>query len=339
MRQKRTTIQDVAKASQVSISTISRFLHGRYESMSETTKERIAQVISELNYKPNVLAQGLKGNITKTIAIVVVDISYPFCASIIRSLSTILTAADYRLIVSDSGGDKARERSILESLIAQQVEGIIIQTNGDNNDLIKDIAKDLPVVIVDRQFDITNTINVVTNNQKASFELTEHLFRAGYHDVVYVTEQILGISTRQARLDGYEQACLQFKHKSIIAWVSKDNATSLEAAIQQIRNHAIEKPAAIYTANGLLMLPLYPLIRNEGWNIPEELGLATFDEPDWACLITPPLTCVRQPTSEIGVLCGQAVLEALEQNKNTQKVQIITIPSIITPRGSTLLSK
>ncbi len=338
MRQKRITIQDVARASNVSISTISRFLHGRYESMSDTTKERIAQVISELNYKPNVLAQGLKGNITKTIAIVVVDLGYPFCVSIIRSLSTLLTTADYRLVVSDSGGNKARERSLLESLIAQQVEGIIIQTNGDNNDLIKDIAKELPVVIIDRQFDIANTINVVTNNQEASFELTKHLFSAGYHDVVYLTEPIAGISTRQARLEGYEQACSQANRERFVVWVNKGNPASLDAAVKQIRNLPIKNPTAIYTANGLIMLPLYPLIRNEGWKIPEEFGLATFDDPDWACLITPPLTCVRQPTSEIGVLSGQAVLQALEQDKSSQKLQITTIPSIITARGSTRLN-
>ncbi|MHB1682557.1 MAG: LacI family DNA-binding transcriptional regulator [Bacilli bacterium] len=338
MRQKRITIEDVAKASNVSISTISRFLNGRYESMSATTKERIAQIIAELNYKPNVLAQGLKGNITKTIAIVVVNISYPFCVSVIRSLSTILTEAGYRLIVSDSGGDKAREQGLLESLMAQQVEGIIIQTNGANNDLLAQMAKELPVIIIDRQFDIPHTINVVTNNKEVSFQLTEQLFSAGYQDVVYLTELIAGISTRKARLEGYEEACSYTNHKSFVVRVNKDDPDSFDTAMIQIRDLPIHKPAAVYTANGLIMLPLYPLIRDEGWKIPEEYGLATFDEPDWVYLTTPPLTCVRQPTAEIGELSGHAVLRALQLNKPPQKRQISIVPSHITLRESTRLS-
>ncbi len=306
--------------------------------MSSSTKERIAHIIAELNYKPNVLAQGLKGHITKTVAIVVVNISYPFCVSVIRSLSTVLTEAGYQLIVSDSGGDKTREENLLESLMAQQVEGIIIQTNGANNELLAQIAQSVPVIIIDRQFNIPHTINVVTNNKEASLQLTEQLFEAGYKNVVYLTELIDGISTRKARLEGYEAACSKSNHKNFVVFVHKDNANSLKSAIMQIHELPIQKPAAIYTANGLIMLPLYPLIRNEGWNIPLEYGLATFDEPDWLCLATPPLTCVRQPTSEMGRLSGMAVLRALQLHKLPQKRQVIMVDSQITLRESTRLS-
>ena len=335
---KRVTIEDVAKASEVSISTISRFLNGRYESMSAATRDRIAQVIAELNYKPNVHAQGLKGVGTKTIAIIVVNISYPFCVSVIQSLSAVLTDAGYRLIVSDTGGDKDREQSFLQSLLAQQVEGIIIQTNGANNDLLAQIAKHIPVIIIDRQFDIPHSINVVTNNVEASFQLTEQLFVAGYKEVIYLTEPIEGISTRKGRLEGYEHACVKTSHKQFVVWVNKDDPVSFDHAIKHITQLPIQKPAAIFTANGLIMLGVYPLVRNEGWAVPAQYGLATFDEPDWAWLTTPPLTCIRQPTTQIGQLSGQAVLRALQQNNLPKKRQMKVVPSHITLRGSTQLS-
>ncbi|QQE78144.1 LacI family DNA-binding transcriptional regulator [Alicyclobacillus sp. SO9] len=338
MREKRVTIQDVAKAADVSITTVSRFLNKRYESMSTATRERIARVIEELNYKPNILAQGLKGNKTKTVAIVVVNITYPFCVSVIRSLSTMLNEAGYRLMVADTGGDAAREQSLLESLMAQQVEGMIVQTNGDNNNLLGEIAKQLPVIIIDRQFDIPHTVNVITDNEDASRKLTHTLFQNGYNTVVYLTEPIAGISTRHGRLKGYESACRETGHEAIVVWVNKDESDSFKRALGEIQGLNLNKPAAIFTANGLIMLSFYPLIRDAEWNVPRDFGLATFDEPDWVRLTTPPLTCVRQPTTEIGHFSGEAILKALRASKGLKRRQVAVFPSEIMLGDSTRLS-
>ena len=149
MPDKKVTIKDVAREAGVSIATISRYLNQNYSSMSEATKNRIEEVIQNLNYHPNKMAQGLKGQ-SRTIAVVVVNMSYPFCVSVIRSISEVLNESGYSLLVCETGEDPDKELTLLRSLVANGVDGIILQTNGKNNDVLHDLAKKMPIVLVDR---------------------------------------------------------------------------------------------------------------------------------------------------------------------------------------------
>ena len=301
------TIKDVAKAAGVSITTVSRYINKRYESMSVETRERIEKVIEELNYQPNKMAQGLKGQ-TRTIAVVVVNLGYPFAVSVIRSISSVLSEMGYALLVGESADDTEQEAQLLQSLMSQGVDGIIIQTSGQNNELLERIAAEKPVVLIDRQFDVPGASNVITNNQEASRELTERLFQQGYQHVVFVSEEPSNLSTRVERLDGYLAACRAASIPSDVRWVLREDPVSIAALAKDLQSQPPKKPFAVYTANGLVMLELYPKLTHLRYSIPNEMGIATFDEPDWVHVTRPRLTCVRQPTDEMGITAAQTVL-------------------------------
>jgi len=335
--QKRVTIQDVAKQAGVSITTVSRYLNGRFDAMSEDTQHRIRDVIATLNYQPNVLAQGLKGNRSKTVAVVVVNIGYPFCVSLIRALQDVFTPAGYSLVVVETGGDSAREYNCLLSLQAQQVDAFVLQTNGDNNRLVEEMATRIPVVFVDRQFPIPGVTSVITNNEVASFDLTSHLFLEGYRRVLYVTEAPDKVSTRTERIDGYRKACKAHKIAPWIALVDRNVPSTFTTAAEQLSDAAESRsPQAVYTANGLLMLELYPFLRTQNWPVPSQLGIATFDEPDWVHIATPSITCVRQPVADIGAYTANTVLHLLEDYKKPE-TQVQILDSVLVLRDSTRL--
>lgn len=304
------TIKDVAKAAGVSITTVSRYINKRYESMSVETRERIEKVIAELNYQPNKMAQGLKGQ-TRTIAVVVVNLGYPFAVSVIRSISSVLSEMGYALLVGESAGDTEQEAQLLQSLMSQGVDGIIIQTSGQNNELLERIAEEKPVVLIDRQFDVSGASNVITNNQEASRELTERLVQQGYQHVIFVSEEPSNLSTRVERLDGYVAACRTANIPSDVRWVLREDPVSIAALAKDLQNQPPKKPFAVYTANGLVMLELYPKLTHLRYSIPNEMGIATFDEPDWVQVTHPRLTCVRQPTDEMGITAAETVLRRL----------------------------
>ncbi len=308
---KRVTIRDVAQKAGVSITTVSRYLNQNYGSMSEATKERIAEVIAELGYRPNKLAQGLRG-LSRTVAVLVVNMGYPFCVSVIRSLSNALHRAGFSLMVYETGGDAEREKTLLESLISHQVDGLVIQTNGANNDVLGELARQIPVVIVDRRFQVPYATNVITNNAEASESLVDALFQRGYQRVLYVTEALENISTRVERLQGYEAACRRHGREPWVAWVQRNDEDSMRSAAHMLESSFEGRPLAVYTANGLVMLELYPYLKALSLRVPTELGIATFDEPDWVKIATPQLTCVRQPTEEMGECAAQAVLDQLQ---------------------------
>lgn len=334
-RRQRITIKDVAREAGVSITTVSRYLNQNYESMGEETRARIKEVIHSLGYQPNKLAQGLKGS-SRSIGVVVVNISYPFCVSVIRSVSKILSDAGYNLMVCETGGEKKREETMIRSLIAQNIGGLIIQTNGANNALLEEIARTIPVVLIDREFPIPQVINVVTNNHEASKNLTSALFQEGYQRVLFVTEPLSGISTRIERLNGYTKACEQYQKEPCVVWIDRENTPTLRSVVELLPSSPVTDLFAVYTANGLIMLDLYPFLKETHFASPSPMGLATFDEPDWAKLTTPYLTCVRQPTDEIGQYAAKAILDHIK-NAGTLNHHVEVIPSTVIVSDSSRL--
>lgn len=335
-KRQRITIKDVAREAGVSITTVSRYLNQNYESMGEETRERIKEVIDSLGYQPNKLAQGLKGP-SRNIGVVVVNMGYPFCVSVIRSISKVLSEAEYNLMVCETGGEKKREETMIRSLVAQNIGGLIIQTNGKNNMLIEEIARTIPVVLIDREFRIPRVINVVTNNHETSQQLACSLFQEGYQQVFYVTERLDDISTRIERLNGYKEACKQFQIEPCVVWIERENTLSIKSILEFLPSRPTTKPFAVYTANGLIMLDLYPILTETSFASPDPMGLATFDEPDWVKLTTPSLTCVRQPTDEIGQYAALSILHNIKDVSNL-KPHVEVIASIVIESDSSRLN-
>lgn len=335
---KRITIQDVASQAGVSITTVSRYLNGRYASMGKATRTRIGEVIDELGYRPNALAQGLKGNRTHIVAAVVVNTTYPFCVGFLRPLGNVLSRAGYHLFVCETGGDIQRERDIIESLLAQQVDAMVVQSDGHNNHLYGEIATTMPVVFADRGFDVPSAYHVTTNNYEASKRVTQHLIDSGYKQILYVTEDPEDvIPTRQHRLNGYTDACLEANLETWTIIVDKSNQATFQTVYDAIPS-AEDKaalPMAIYTANGLLMVQLYHRLVHSGLNVPNQLGLATFDDPEWAQFVEPSLTCVRQPAVAMGEHTAKFLLELLERGAVLDDAKKQVVPSTLIIGGST----
>jgi LacI family transcriptional regulator, kdg operon repressor len=334
MTQRRVTIQDVARHAGVSITTVSRYLNQRYDAMSDDTKNRIAGVIAELKYQPNALARGLKSNQSGMIAVVVVNISYPYCVSLIQTLSNRLSPVGYNVHVCETGGDPKREAQILANVISKQADALIIQTNGDNNELLANIANQIPVILVDRQFNIPGTSCAVTNNQEASYQITDYLFQEGYHEILYVTEEEERISTRIERKTGYIKACRAHGKVPWVGFVDRQNLQTFADLAASIEADKHQKPFAIYTANGLLMMQLYRnlqgLLYTDRPHVP--IGIATFDEPDWVGIVNPSMTCVRQPVEQIGEWTAKVVVTQIKSGKSqkrTQKVRILPSSLVI----------
>lgn len=335
MSDKKVTIKDVAREAGVSIATVSRYLNHNYSSMSEETKHRIEEVIHTLNYHPNKMAQGLKGQ-SRTIAVIVVNMSYPFCVSVIRSISEVLNESGYSLLVCETGEDSEKELTLLRSLVAHGVDGIILQTNGQNNDMLQDLAQKMPIVLVDRHFDISGVKNVLTNNEEASYQLTYALFNEGYERIYFISETLHGLSTRMDRHSGYLRACAERNRDPHVCWVDRNNPASMQSVIDLVKQHPSQHPFAVYTSNGLLMLEVYPLLTGLSLQVPMEMGIATFDEPDWVKITQPRMTCVRQPTHEIGQLAANTVLERLRGDiKAHLQPAVQTIPSVLVLSAST----
>ncbi|MGF7400656.1 LacI family DNA-binding transcriptional regulator [Thermoanaerobacterium thermosaccharolyticum] len=165
------TIDYVAKKAGVSKTTISRFLNGRYEYMSDATRENIKKVIEELNYRPNNLARSLKLNRSNLIGVLVSDIGNHFSSILVKGIEKVLKENGYNLIIASTDNDATKEREYILSLLDNNVDGLIINTAGGNDDfLIRLSKKGLPIVLADRSIKDTVFDTVVVNRYEHNYK-------------------------------------------------------------------------------------------------------------------------------------------------------------------------
>ena len=148
---KNLTIVDIAKSAGVSKTTVSRYLNGQYEYMSEQTRERIKKVIEVSGYQPNKLAQSLKNQKSMLVGFVVADIESPFTSAAIKSVGDAMLGTGYNLVTANSDNSYERELENIQSLIGQQVDGLIVNTVTSSTPRLIGLANGgLPVVLLDR---------------------------------------------------------------------------------------------------------------------------------------------------------------------------------------------
>lgn len=133
---KRVKMSDVAKKTGVSLSTVSQYMNGRYEYMSSETKEKIKNVAEELNYIPNSIARSLATAKTKTIGVIVSNITGYFTSSVVRGVEDYCKKNDYSIIIYNTDHDSELEKKSINILKMLRVDGILIVPSGKNNELI-----------------------------------------------------------------------------------------------------------------------------------------------------------------------------------------------------------
>lgn len=318
------TINDVAARAGVSKTTVSHYLNGRYDSMSKETKENIAQVVEELGYRPNALARSLKQKKTHTIGAIVANILNPFSTSIIRGVEDYCNQHGFSLILCNADEDPVKEREYLEVLADKQVDGLIINTTGHNNDLIKNLNLHLPVVLIDRKVPEINTDTVTSDSRKGVQLMIDHLIKLGRSEIAFFTMPYHEVSPRTERVLGYRQALashgIACKQHLLVETVL-DEAAVIRAVETVLASP--EPPAAIFGANNLMTMAVVKALKKLNISIPRDIAVVGFDDWDWAELIDPPVTVVSQPTYAMGQEAATLLIKRLKSKRNSRKPAVI----------------
>lgn len=185
---KKLTIDDVAQKAGVSKSTVSQFLNKRFKYMSEATKNRIEAVIEELNYQPNGLARSLKQNRTHMVGIIVANIDYTLSIQCIRAIENELQHHGIQVIICNADENAEKESKYVETLIARQVDGLIIFPTGNNPSAYsKLIEADFPLVFMDRLVDGITTQSLLLDNEMAAKIGVGQLIQQGHERIALVS--------------------------------------------------------------------------------------------------------------------------------------------------------
>ena len=210
------TIKEIACRAQTSKTTVSFYLNGRTDKMSEETRQRIAKVIEETNYRPSVAARLLNAKETKLIGVIIGDITNSFANQIVKGIDDIAREKRYQLIVGNSNYILENEEDYVNRMLAMGVDGFIVQPSSKFDQLVDKIKNEgKEVVFIDSQVSMDREKWVKTNNYEAVLEASEMLMEKGYDEYIMITADPSVLSTRKERATGFIDA-LQLKGKQCI---------------------------------------------------------------------------------------------------------------------------
>ncbi|HEY3425372.1 MAG TPA: LacI family DNA-binding transcriptional regulator [Negativicutes bacterium] len=334
------TIADVAKRAGVSKTTISRYLNGKFEFMSEESQKRIKDIIEELNFRPNNLARSLKSSKSGLIGVLIADITNPFSSVLVKGITDCCKQYGYNVVIANTDNDSEKEREYILSMIDQRVEGLIVNTTGKNNEFLEDInSKHVPIILADRPLFPTMFDTVRTNDWQATIDAINYLAEEGFTRVGLFTEPINNIETRTIRQQAYRKACcevLQIEPQEYV--IDSKDEHGVQNLVQKFLSTNAGQQNVIFTTNGVTMLSVLGAIHRLGLYIPKDIAICGFDNWPWMELIGTGITAISQPFYDVGVGCVERVMFRL-QEKSQCSPEVIELSNQLIIRGSTKLGK
>lgn len=335
MGNKKVTLSSIAEELKVSKSLISLVLNGRGDQMSinKATQEKVIKKAQELNYRPNQVARGLRMGQTKTIGLLVADISNPFFARITRTVEYFAEMEGYSLIVCSSDEDKEKELRLLRMLFNRQVDGIIMSSTLNDSKLLKEfMPSSFPLVLIDRTLSGCKGNFVGVDNENAVFKAVKELFARGHKHIGFLTITPDYISTLKDRRRGYLKAVQEIKGKITDSHILQlDYKQVKEKNYLMIREYLSKNPeiTAIFTSNNSLAVGCLEAIKSLNLSIPKDISLITFDDVELFKYTSPPLTSIAQPLAEIGKSAVSILLENIKNGAFSPKTEILQTQLII----------
>jgi LacI family transcriptional regulator len=304
----RPTLKHVADKAGVSPGMAGRVL-GNYGYFSENTKRKVLQAARALNYTPNVIARSLRTRLTKTIGVLISDITTFFWTTLVRGLQDKAAKAGFSVILCNSDEETRNEREYLKTLVERNVDGLVISPTAGNHSYLKKLARsEVPIVLVDRKIRGLGVPAIRVDNRTGAYDAVKHLIGLG-HERIAIIKGIDGIETSDERYAGYAQALSEHRipiRETLVkaGWFLKDQAFAATQDILRMRN----PPSAIFVCNEPMVSGCILALKENGVRIPEDIAIIGFDDPVWASYMDPPLTTVSQPSYTMGMLAFDYVL-------------------------------
>lgn len=298
-----TTIRDVARKANVSVTTVSRVLNSSDHPVNEETRQRILDAIHELEFSPNAAARQLLKHETRTIGLIVPDIANPYYPEIVKGVETVASELGYTVILCNTHRQLDKTLHYLSVLREKRVDGIIFAGGGSEGATgqIQSLkGKNIRMVFIGRHDTAGPSVKI--NNVLGARQATTHLVNLGHRRIAHVAGP--SVSTTSAdRLAGYRQALEE-------AGIAVDpnlilpgdfRPQSAYGAVAGLFRSGTPRPTAIFAANDLMAVGALKAIKDAGLRVPEDIALVGFDNIDIASFVRPPLTTVAIPMYEMGV--------------------------------------
>lgn len=342
MKKNRTSIKDIAKELNVSVTTVSFVLNGKgkEKKISDAVIKRVKEYTESVNYKPNRVAQSLRTGESKILVFMVEDIGNYFFAKLARIIEDLAYEKGYKVLFCSSENDDKRSRELINLFYERRVDGfIIIPPSGIKKDIEQLIKKNIPVVLFDRFWPDLDTHYVIINNEQAAFNATNHLIHNGYKNIGFITTDAQQIQML-GRLDGYQKAIAQEGLENIVLQVpfQELNTENGKVLIRQFFTDHPELDAMFFSTNYLTQKGIGVIKNIDNLDI-SELGIVAFDDNEFFEIHAPSISAVAQPLKKMGENIMKIMLDMLKNKDENLKTKKIVLDANFIERESSASKK
>ncbi|NLL41851.1 MAG: LacI family transcriptional regulator [Firmicutes bacterium] len=319
-----TTIFDVAKKAGVSISTVSRVINN-YPYVKDSTRKRVQKLLDEMDYVPNYNASSLVRKKTKTIAVMLPDITNSFFATMFHGIEERANQNGFVVIFGNTNEEIVREEEYVHIFLERRVDGIILDPVSPKGETLGPILKNkVPLVLVDREISGMEISLVSSNNRKGAAELTEYLIELGHERIGLITaasETSVFDMRNKGYVDALKRAGLEVRDEYIKVGVKP--IPEVGQALVQSLLESDPPPTALFATNNFLAIGAVYGLRELGYSVPEDMAIVCFDELDIRTVLDPFFTSMNQQVYEMGVKAMDLLLKQINKELNgTEKIYL-----------------
>ncbi len=299
MPTKRKTIQDIADRANVSKSTVSRVLTG-ITPVAEDKRAAVLSAMAELDYQPNIFARGLAGGHSLTVGVLTQNFGSPFYDAILRGILQGFNGSDYSPIFVDGRWQPEVEQEALQTLLSRRVDGLIVVGGLSPAESLCQLAKQLPLVVVGREFRRWKASALFVDNFEAAYNATRYLLEAGHRQIAHIAGSPSHADALE-RCEGYIQALTDAgiaPNQDLIVegdFGSHSGVMAVEMLLARGQTFS-----AIFAANDQMAIGARLALFRHGIRVPDDVSMIGFDDHAASAYMIPPLTTVRQPAVEMG---------------------------------------
>jgi DNA-binding LacI/PurR family transcriptional regulator len=338
-RQKRISIKDLARQAGVSAPTVSRALHGSGR-VSAATRQRILQLANDAGYTPSLVARGLVTQRSYCVGLVVTMFADPFHSEVAQGVEEEARRHGYSIFLASTGVDPDREVEVVRTFQGRQVDGIIVSSSRVGNryaELLRESGT--PVVLVNTHVDSQDLHTIGHDDYAGGRQMIQHLLARGYRRIAYAGNA-RGVRTNAERRRAWEDGLRAAGLEPVVAGLGPNGrlyggtvAGQYILALAQQQWQA--PPDAIYCYNDTMAIGVMSALREQGFQVPEDIALTGFDDIDVAVYLDPPLTTIRQPRYAMGVQAMQLLLGLIKGEVDHTQPQRSVLSGELIIRAST----
>ncbi|MEH6307864.1 LacI family DNA-binding transcriptional regulator [Olivibacter sp. CPCC 100613] len=329
------TIKDIARALNISVSTVSRALRDTHD-VSQETKNKVEAMASALHYKPNFNAMGLANGKSHNIGIVLPFITNYYFSTVITGIQEAAYNNGYNIVLYVTNDSPEREFAIINNLSIANLDGLLISTCCKTGDHLQPLLNNrIPIVFFDRIIENLETSKVVQDDYNGAFQATSHLIEQGYTKIAHIAGP-RNLPLTEKRLAGYMDAlkkhCLPFRNEWIISSGFSQECGEYDT-VQLLALSKNVRPNAIFAVNDRKAVGAAIAVKKRGILIGKEIGIIGFTNDPISSLVTPSISTIAEPAFDIGFISCELLLKHL--TKKQTPFQEIILPASLIVRQST----